>query len=185
MSTIPPLVFTYQDGEMKRFRKLAGRSFNRANSESSSWWGLLLAMIFVIGLAVFAAQRSGLVAASQVPVVLITAYAAYACGAVLIIVIGIRRQRQYDRAVASGPGETEREVTISEAGLAHKSANYDLRVGWKAVKSVEALPGVVIIWLHWLQFMSIPARAFADDAARRAFIASVQAFIDGERTQQT
>jgi hypothetical protein len=184
MTTPPPLVFTYQDGEMQRFRKQAGRRLARAN-QSYSWWGLLLAMIFVIGLAVLAAQKIGLLTASQVPAVLITAYLAYASGIALIMVIYSRRQREYERALASKLGETERQVTISDAGLVHKSANYDMRVGWKAVKSIEALPGVVIIWLHWLQFMPIPARVFADDAARRTFIASVQAFIEGERGRQT
>lgn len=184
MTTPPPLIFTYQNGEMQRFRKQAGRSLDRAN-QSYSWWGLLLAMIFVIGLAVLAAQKTGLLTPSQVPPVLITAYLAYTSGIALIMMIYSRRQRTYERALAGRFGETEREVTVSEAGLVHRSANYHMRIDWKAVRSIEALPGVVIIWLHWLQFVPIPARVFADDAARRAFIASVHAYIDGERGQQT
>jgi hypothetical protein len=178
MTTLPPLIFTYQDGELNRFRKQAGRSFYGGN-ESYSWWGLLLAMIVVIGLAVLAAQKSGLITRSQVPAMLIAAYVAYSCGTALTMLFYRRWRRQFERAYESEKTETERRVTVSAAGVAYNSENYDLQMTWKVVKSIEAPPGVVIIWLRGFQFMPIPARVFSDDAARRTFIASVRAYIDG------
>jgi hypothetical protein len=180
MTTIAPLVFTCQDGELRRFRKQAGRSFYGKN-ESYSWWGLLLGMVLVIGLAVLAAQKIGLLAASQVPAVLIAAFAGYACSTALMMLFYGRSRRRVERDYESEKTEAERRITISDAGLAHKSENYDFQMTWKVVKSIETLPGVVIIWSHGFQFMPIPVRAFADDAARRAFITAVRAYIDGAR----
>jgi hypothetical protein len=176
MSIIPPLVFIYQDGELPRFRREAWRTYSRG-TDSFSLWGLVVSMIFAIGLAVAAAHEGGLITTKAVPPVLFTALAAYAGGvAVMVWVSGLHR-RQLERAATLGQIETERRIAVSDSGIVATSANYDMRVTWQAVKRIDVRPGVVLIWLEWYQFIAVPMRVFVDETARIAFIVAVRDWI--------
>ncbi len=45
-------------------------------------------------------------------------------------------------------------------------------------------PDVVLIWLEWYQFIAVPARAFAGEAARVAFVTAVRDWIKTARWEQ-
>jgi mRNA-degrading endonuclease YafQ of YafQ-DinJ toxin-antitoxin module len=134
-------------------------------------------MIFVIGLAVLGAQKAGMLTAANVPPVLLAAYLAYAGGVALMVLVSRIYQRQLERAATAGQVESERQIAISDAGIVAKSANHDLRVTWHAVRSIDVRPDVVLIWLEWYQFIAVPTRAFADEAACVAFVTAVRDWI--------
>jgi hypothetical protein len=172
----------YQKGELQRLRALAAKSFENTIPWSSPWI-VLFGMFFVIGFAVLGAQKIGLVAARDVPPSLFTAYAAYATyafGVGLVIVLFRRRQQQLARAAVLN---TERDDVVwdfrfTDAGIGWSSDGLESHISWHIVKSLETSPTAVFIWLRYLQNLSLPARLFADDASRRAFAAAVRTRID-------
>jgi hypothetical protein len=176
MSIIPPLVFTYQDGELPRFRREAWRTYARG-TDSFSLWGLVVSMIFAIGLGVAGVHAAGLITTKTVPPVLLAAFAAYAGGVAIMVLISHLHRRQLERAATLGQLEIERRIAVSDTGIVTTSANYDMRVTWQAVKRVDVRPGVVLIWLEWYQFIAVPMRVFVDETARIAFIVAVRDWI--------
>jgi hypothetical protein len=180
----PPVTFTYREGEPARFRDLTGLRIARV-LPWNSFWIVVFATIFVIGLAVLAAQKTELIDEFDVPQVLFTAYLAFGCGASLFMVLFRRRQRQISRATeaAAAPSDMTWEATFDDAGMTWKSELRETRVAWRAVTSIESWRGCVMIWLGPTQSVYIPARIFPDDTALRAFMVAVQAHID--RTAQS
>jgi hypothetical protein len=174
----PPLAFTYRKGEPARFRKLTGLRVARV-LPWNSFWIVVVATIFVIGLAVLAAQKTGLIDAFDVPPVLFTAYLAFGCGAGLFMTLFRRRQRQLYRATeaAAEPGDLTWEATFDDAGMTWKNELRESRVAWRTVTSIESWRGCVMIWLGPTQSACIPARIFPDNAALHAFMTAVQARI--------
>jgi hypothetical protein len=161
LTAVPPhLTFAYRADELQRLREFAGLSIERT-MPWNSFWIVSLGMIFVIGLAVLGAQKSGLLAVPAVPPVLLAAW------------LTRTAPRSLERS------DLRWDIDFSDAGLCWKSDLSETRVSWRAVKSIEAWSGNVLIWLLHGQTLPIPARVFADDAARRSFIAAVQARIDG------
>jgi hypothetical protein len=69
----------YTDKELRTYRKVAAGRYARAQSESTAF-GLLLAAILAVGLAVLAAFRLGLIEPSSLRAVLIAAYFAFTAG---------------------------------------------------------------------------------------------------------
>jgi hypothetical protein len=69
----------------------------------------------------------------------------------------------------------------TEDGIVHACELYEIRAPWRAVQWVESRRGFVVIWGRMSHFF-IPARIFADDAAREAFIAAVKARIPQQKT---
>jgi hypothetical protein len=182
MTAIPsPLVFTYQDCELQRFRREAARS---RGSAAYALWLIALPMIVVIGVAVLAAQKAELIEPREVPSVLIAAYLAYAFGVGLVMLVGRLQQRQIERQAMKGQAESERRIAVSDTGIVATSANYDLRVTWHVAKSITVRPDVVLIWLEWYQFIAVPMRAFAAADARVAFITAVREWIKSARDQR-
>lgn len=175
----PRLAFDYREGELVLFRIMAGYSLNRS-LPWNSYWIVLGSMIFIVGFAVLGAQKSGLILSAQVPTVLLTAYFAFACGVGLVTLLRHRRQRRLMRASAAATGRSglTREVEFTDSGMTWKNEKLETWVSWRAVKSVETWRSVILIWLVQFQTLAIPARIFANDAARKAFVAAVQACID-------
>jgi hypothetical protein len=176
MSIIPPLVFTYQNGELSRFRREAWRTYARG-TDTASLWGLVVSMIFAIGLAVAGAHAAGLLKTKTVPPVLLAAFAAYAGGVAVMVLVSRLHQRQLERAASLGQLETERRIAVSDTGIVTTSTNCDMRVTWRVVKRVDVRPGVLLIWLEWYQFIAVPMRVFVDETARIAFIVAVREWI--------
>jgi hypothetical protein len=175
----PPFTFTYRKGEPARFRELNGLRISRV-LPWNLFWIVVIAMIFVIGLAVLAAQKAGLIDAFDVSPVLLTAYLAFGCGAWVFMRLFRRRQRQVGRAAEAAvqPSDMTLEVTFSDAGMGWKSDSVEVRVAWRAATSIECWRGCVMIWLGPTQSFNIPARIFPDDTALRAFMMAVRARID-------
>jgi hypothetical protein len=173
---VPPLVFTYQDGELPRFRREAWRTYAR-DTDSFSLWSLVVSMIFAIGLAVAGAHAAGLITTEAVPPVLLAAFAAYGGGVATMVLISLIHRRQLERAATLGQLETERRIAVSDTGIVTTSVNYDMRVNWQAVKRVDVRPDVVLIWLEWYQFIAVPMRVFVDETAGIAFIVAIREWI--------
>jgi hypothetical protein len=182
----PPLAFTYLKGEPARFRKLTGLRIARV-LPWNSFWIVVVATIFVIGLAVLAAQKIGLIDEFDVPNVLFTAYLAFGCGAGLFMMLFRRRQRQLYRATeaAAEPGDLTWEATFDDAGMTWKNELRETRVAWRTVTSIESWRGCVMIWLGPTQSACIPARIFPDNAALHAFMTAVHARIKSARQTPT
>jgi hypothetical protein len=143
------LRFAYQKGELQQLRALAAKSFENTMPWSSPWI-VLFSMFFVIGFAVLGAQKIGLVAVREVPPILFTAYAAYACGVGAVIVLFRRRQQQLARAAVRN---TERDDVIwdfrfTDAGIGWSSDGLESHISWHIVKSVETSRAAVFIWLR-------------------------------------
>jgi hypothetical protein len=174
----PPLTFTYLKGEPARFRELTRLRIARV-LPWNSFWIVVFATIFAIGLAVLAAQKTGLIDAFDVPPVLFTAYLAFGCGAGLFMMLFRRRQRQLYRATeaAAEPGDLTWEATFDDAGMTWKNELHESRVAWRTVTSIESWRGCVMIWLGPTQSACIPARIFPGSAALHAFMTAVQARI--------
>jgi hypothetical protein len=172
----PPLAFTYLKGEPARFRKLTGLRIARV-LPWNSFWIVVVATIFVIGLAVLAARKIGLIDEFDVPAVLFTAYLAFGCGAWLFMMLFRRRQHQLYRATEAAAGDLTWEATFDDAGMTWKSELRETRVAWCVVTSIESWRGCVMIWLGPTQNFCLPARIFPDSAALHAFMTAVQARI--------
>jgi hypothetical protein len=172
----PPLAFTYLKGEAAGFRKLTGLRIARV-LPWNSFWIVIVATIFVIGLAVLAAQKTGLIDAFDVPAVLFTAYLAFGCGAWLFMTLFRRRQHQLYRATEAAAGDLTWEATFDDAGMTWKSELRETRVAWRVVTSIESWRGCVMIWLGPTENFCLPARIFPDNAALHAFMTAVQARI--------
>jgi YcxB-like protein len=180
----PPLAFTYHKGEPARFRELTGLRIARV-LPWNSFWIVLFAMIFIIGFAVLAAQKTELIDEFDVPPVLFTAYLAFGCGAWLFMMLFRRRQRQLSSAAeaAAAPSDLTWEATFDDAGMTWRSELRETRVAWRAVTSIESWRGCVMIWLGPTQSFYIPSRIFPDDTALQAFIAAVRARIENAAKQ--
>src|SRR5476651_2306576 len=100
------LTFAYQVGELPRFREMAWRSVSGRVSWSG-FWGVLGAMIFVLGFAVLGVQRSGLIATAAVPPVLATAYVAFYAGAGLVLLMLRLITQNYARAADEKSGTSD------------------------------------------------------------------------------
>ena len=174
-----PLVFAYRPGEPSHFSVLAGNSLQRV-LPWYSFWIVLVGMFFVIGFAVLGAQKWGRISAAEVPAVLFAAYLAYGCGAASTTLVIFRRLRQITNAAEEIAGITWK-VTFSDAGMVWTSEILETSVSWRAIKSVEAWRDGVLMWLVQWRCLVVPTRVFADAAARRTFIAAVQAQIDRAR----
>jgi hypothetical protein len=181
----PPLAFTYLKGEPARFRKLTGLRIARV-LPWNSFWVVVVVTIFVIGLAVLAAQKTGLIDEFDVPPVLVT-YLAFGCGAWLFMMLFRRRQHQLYRAAqaAAEPGDLTWEATFDDAEMTWKSELRETRVAWRTGTSIEFWRGCVMIWLGPTESFYIPARIFPDNAALHAFMTAVHVRIKSAKQTST
>jgi YcxB-like protein len=182
---LPPcLAFTYREVEMRRFRELATRTLARV-LPWHSFWIVVGGSIFVIGLAVLGAQKGGLISVAEVRPVLFTAYLAFYGGIGMHTLLIIRRYCDAAGVAVKDGGRSNDiwNVEFSDDGMTWKSDFLESRVAWSAVQSVDSPPDGVLIWLLQMQYLAIPARVFADDAARLAFVAAVRARIPANARQ--
>jgi hypothetical protein len=163
------IAFTATADEVTRFRWIAGRSVARA-APSGLYWIVLLGMFVVIGFAVLAAQKTDSISAEEVPPVLLAAFLSYGCGVLLSTLLA----RRFSRLAYAADGAAAYEVAFSDDGMQWKTDLVETRVRWQAVKSIEAWPECMLIWLGNKHFCGVPARMFPDDAARAAFITAVR-----------
>jgi len=173
------LSFAYSEEEYWTMRKLEARRFGRGPSFDSFWFVIVL-FVFGVGLAVLAAFYAGLVEAREIRAVLATAYIGFTLGAYAMNFLMHLRSRQVIRQtfLRSGRGQETWRIAFGTAGIDCKTAAIETHVDWTAVTAIEDWGPLLGIWLSRLQVLHIPARVFADDAARKVFIAAVRARID-------
>jgi hypothetical protein len=179
-----PITFTYRDDERSRFQDLAWQRASRG-MPWEPFWGTLAVMVFVIGLAALGANKAGLVPGAQLPAVLATAYIAFAAGVCVMIFLYYRQRLWLARHAAGNRDAVAWELAFGDAGFTYKSTLFETSVPWRSVTSIEPLPEVVFIWFGPAEALTIPARVFADDSARKLFVTALRARIGKPKGQQT
>jgi hypothetical protein len=167
-------VVTYGKKELRAYQKLMAGRYARAQSEGTGF-GILLAAILVLGLAVSGAFKLGFVEPSAVRPVLYAAYFAFLTGVVGYYFVMRAYFRKFLRTDLRGGTWncifTPYEILYSSTNL------IEVRLSWRAVSVVENLRGLVI-FRFGAQGLIIPSRVFANDAARLAFRSAVSAWIE-------
>ena len=179
------LTFTYRPDELETYNRLA---FARQVPDAgNTFFGLILLAVFVIGLAVFAAAQLGLFPAAHVGSVLAAAYVAFFAGAAALHGWWRIHFRQIARKMGaeSKYSGSPYEVACDASGIACRGAGSEARVTWRAIERVVSYDTLVVIWLDVAQGLAVPTRIFASDAARRAFIAAVNARIQAAKAATT
>ena len=166
-------VVTYDEKELRAYHKLMAGRYARLQSEGTGY-GILLAAVLVLGLAVFGAFKLGFIEPSAVRPVLYTAYFAFFTGVVgyyFVMRAYVRKFLRTDRR-----GGTWNYV-FTPYGILYSSSNLiDVRLSWRAVRAVEDL-GRLLFFRFGAQGLVIPSRVFANDAARLASRSAVSAWI--------
>ncbi len=163
---------TYSHDELRAYGKLIAKRRVREQNDHTSF-GLQLAAILGIGLAALAAFRLGWIEAAAVPPILFAAYSAFAAGWLSHRWLLRRLYRKFPRRTARlGPWD----YSFGEHGILYKSETVEVRFAWRAVGSVEDL-GPIVLFLCDDHAIFVPARMFADQAARAAFVAASAARI--------
>jgi hypothetical protein len=178
---LPPLPLTLvgntREDELQVLNVLLARRNNRRAGV-----GLLLFISCVtaiaISLFVFAANWAGWLSDCAFEPVLLTAYVAFCAGdlflsgaARLQVQRSVRRQNR-----ENGKANKIWQISFKNEGITWISEFYEIRVPWHTIESVEVTRGFVVIWGRLSHFF-IPARIFADDAARDTIVATVKARI--------
>jgi hypothetical protein len=161
-------VVTYKDEELRAFQKVMAKTYARAQSEGTGF-GILLGVIFVLGLAAFGAFRLGVIDPSAVQSIVFTAYFAFLTGVAGYYFVMRTYFRKYQR------GGTW-HYFFTPAGICYRSETIEVRLAWRAVNAVEDL-GKAIVLRFGTQRLTVPSQVFGDDTARAAFIASARAWI--------
>jgi hypothetical protein len=177
---VQKLIFTFNEEEVRAFRKLVSARLNR-RLDGMGYWGVVFLLIFVIGLVVYVAYALGLFEMRSLKPVLVTAYAAFAAGAFAYAIGG---RWQYQRLVRAyyGASNEEWEYSFDKTMMTWRSPLAETRTPWRAVRAVEDNGAMVLLWLHRDARSSfIPARVFASTADRSAFVAAVAAYIAAAR----
>jgi hypothetical protein len=159
----------YTDKELRTYRKVAAGRYARAQSEGTGF-GVLLAAILVLGLAVFGAFKFGLFERSAVRPVLITAYFAFLTGVTGYYFVMRAYFRKFIRTDQRGGTWN---YSFTPAGISYRSEMIEVRLAWRGVNTVEYL-GKMVVLRFGAQGIAIPSRVFADDAARAAFVAAAR-----------
>ena len=137
---------------------------------------LMIALMFGIGFTVLLANYLGLVASSEMPHVLFTAYAAFIAGALAHRAAMRIRYRAIARAWFrdSDFGTETFEMTFDADGVAYDTARCQMRVPWTAIAEIIEAPLVIVLSFDRTQGLPIPVRVFADAASRVDFVAAVR-----------
>lgn len=168
------LAFTYREGELAAYSELVADRIEP--DPSGTFWEVVFAAVPALGLIVLLTNHLGWITAAQMPPVLVTTYVAFFAGALALYGMWALRSRQAARIVArSASVQGEWEVRFEEGGVSWKSPKTEARVPWDAVEAVAEARSLVTIWIDRDYGIPIPARLFADAAARNAFIAAIRA----------
>lgn len=171
-------VVTYSAQELRTYRKVMAGRYARAQSEGTAF-GILLAAILVLGLAVFAAFRFGLVDLSAVRPVLFTANFAFLTGVTGYYLVMRAYFRKFIRTDQRGGTWN---YSFSRTGILYHSETIEVRLAWRAVNAIEDL-GKMVVFRFGAQGIAIPSRVFADSAARTAFVTAASARIKAAANQ--
>jgi hypothetical protein len=122
---------------------------------------------------VFGAFRLGVIDPSAVRPILFTAYFAFLTGVAGYYFVMRAYFRKFLRTDQRGGTW---HYSFTPAGICYRSETIEVRLAWRAVKTVEDL-GKAIVLRFGIQGLTIPSRVFGDDTARAAFIVSARAWI--------
>jgi hypothetical protein len=167
---------TYTEDEVLAFSNLVSRRIDHGPSWDAFWtvfFGVLLGM----GFAAFAAMAFGLFPREAFRPVLASAYIAFFAGAAVMWWVTYLRNRSLMRADVREGRCRACEYVFDDTGVSCKTADFETRMPWHAMRGVEDAGGFVLIWLYDRQAAGIPSRLFADAAARGSFVASIAARI--------
>jgi hypothetical protein len=162
----------YSDRELRSFSKMMAGRYARLQTEGTGF-GLLLAAILILGLAVLGAFNLGLVAPSALRPVLFTAYFAFMTGVAGYYFVMRAYFRKFIRTYQRGGTWN---YSFTPAGIFYNSELMEVRLAWRAVNAVEDL-GKMITLRFGAQGIAIPPRVFSDSAARADFVAAAAACI--------
>jgi hypothetical protein len=168
---------TYSEEELWALGKLAQRRLDHGPAVDA-FWSVIIGVMLAVGLVPFAALALGLIGSSAFRPVLATAYLAFTAGGLAFWAVMAMRNRGIARAnYRQGRGSEALEYVFDDTGVVLRGDMLETRMPWRAVKGVEDASTFVIIWLRDHQAVGLPARLFANTAARDTFIASVAARI--------
>jgi hypothetical protein len=155
---------TYTEAELRDVGRLIAKRQARAESDYT-FYGMLFLVPLAIGFAVYGAFDLGLIARAAVPPALAAAYIAFVAGWLaysLWIRSYYRKQMRTERYL--GPWN----YVFDDAGVVYRSATTEVKVTWPGVTAIEDL-GRFLLLQCGTHRVFIPARAFADNAARKSF----------------
>jgi hypothetical protein len=159
---------TYRDDELWAYRKFLSKRYARRD-DAGTYWGLLCVAIIAIGLVAFAAFELALFDIAALKPVLVTAYAAFAAGAMSYWFAVRRHARTFYRSFARDNGTWH--YSFDDAGISYKNDLRQTHMAWRAVSSVEDV-GWAVMFPTGEQAVFIPSRAFSDPAMRSSFVAA-------------
>jgi len=162
----------YGADELRSYSRLMARRYARGGSDHT-FFGLMILAIFAVGLVVLGAVDFGMIEATAVRSVLATAYVAFAAGWLSYWFLVQRYfSRQLGRQALRGPWD----YWFDAAGLGYRGATTEARFTWHAVEGVDDL-GAIVLFRCGNHAVFVPARMFANDDARKEFVAASAARI--------
>jgi len=81
-----------------------------------------------------------------------------------------RRQYRADRLADDSYSLGELHLTMDSDGIVASDAAKTTRYSWRAFSEVSEHRGLILLWCDRAQCVVVPARALADDSARRDFV---------------
>jgi hypothetical protein len=144
-------VVTYKDEELRAFQKVMAKTYARAQSEGTGF-GILLGVIFVLGLAAFGAFRLGVIDPSAVQSIVFTAYFAFLTGVAGYYFVMRTYFRKFLRTDQRGGTW---HYFFTPAGICYRSETIEVRLAWRAVNAVEDL-GKAIVLRFGIQGLTVP-----------------------------
>ena len=174
------LVFSYHEEECRAFDRLVWARRD-PGPHYLNFKAAMTAITFAVGFVVLAGNHLGFVRSDEMPEVLFAAYAAFIAGAVAHRAAMQLRYRATERAMFRDIAAETFEVTFDGSAIAYGNARYQLRAPWASVADVLEASLVVVLMFDYSQGVSIPARLFADQAARTNFVAAVRERASGAR----
>jgi hypothetical protein len=168
---------THSEEELWALGKLAQRRLDHGPAEHV-YWSVIIGLMLAVGLVPLAALAVGVIGSATFRPVLATTYLAFTAGGLTFWAVMIIRGRGLARAnYRKGRGSETVEYVFDDTGVVFRGDLRETRIPWPAVKGIEDTGTFVVIWLYNHQAVGLPARLFADAAAREKFVAAVAARI--------
>lgn len=117
-------VVTYNDQELRTYRKVMAGRYARAQSEGTGF-GILLIAILILGLAVFGAFKFGLIESSAVCPVLYTAYFTFMTGVIGYYFVMRAYFRKFIRTDQRGGAWN---YSFTAAGISYRSETIEVQL---------------------------------------------------------
>ena len=158
------LTFDIEDADVRVAQRVAAKSLQRA---AGSMWLMLLNVLHWMCVGAFAV--AALEARGGPNVVLFGLGVAMLASFWTLLLCSHARMHAHLRA-AMGPYPIRHRVRVDDAALTLEAATGTSILPWPQVVEVQALPQHVVLRFAQGSVFAIPDRAFADPAARPAFI---------------